>query len=222
MELPTLYQFFDFIGTLAFAISGTRLAAAKHFDWFGAYVVGVTTAIGGGTLRDVLLGVTPFWMTAPIYLIFSGIALFWVVVFRKNLVRQNNTWFLFDAIGLALFTIAGLEKTLQLGFPYWVAIMMGTMTGAAGGVLRDVLLNDIPLIFRKEIYAMAGIIGGLAFCACDLMGFKTEISGIASGILILLIRILAVRYHISLPMLKDEESTSEENNQNKPQQRRAN
>ncbi len=148
-------------------------------------------------------------MTAPIYLIFSGIALFWVVVFRKNLVRQNNTWFLFDAIGLALFTIAGLEKTLQLGFPYWVAVMMGTMTGAAGGVLRDVLLNDIPLIFRKEIYAMAGIIGGLAFCACDLMGFKTEISGITGGIIILLIRILAVRYHISLPMLKEEESISD-------------
>ena len=134
LEIPSLYQIFDFVGTLAFAISGTRLAAAKNFDWFGAYVVGVTTAIGGGTLRDVLLGVTPFWMTAPIYLIFSGIALVWVVVFRKYLVKQNNTWFLFDAIGLALFTVAGLQKALQLGFPYWVAIMMGSMTGAAGGV----------------------------------------------------------------------------------------
>ncbi len=221
MELPTFYQLFDFIGTLAFAISGTRLAAAKHFDWFGAYVVGVTTAIGGGTLRDVLLGVTPFWMTAPIYLIFSGIALFWVVVFRKSLVRQNNTWFLFDAIGLALFTIAGLEKTLQLGFPYWVAIMMGTMTGAAGGVLRDVLLNDIPLIFRKEIYAIAGIIGGLVFCLCDIMGLQTEVSGITGGITVLLIRILAVRYHISLPMLKDEECVSDDKNQNKQSEKEA-
>ena len=214
MELPSLYQVFDFIGTLAFAISGTRLAAAKHFDWFGAYVIGVTTAIGGGTLRDVLLGVTPFWMTAPVYLFFSGIALFWVVVFRKQLVRQNNTWFLFDAIGLALFTIAGLEKTLQLGFPYWVAVMMGAMTGAAGGVLRDVLLNNIPLIFKKEIYAMAAIIGGLCFCACDMIGFQSEVSGIVGGITVLLIRILAVRYHISLPMLKDETTTIDDGKQN--------
>ena len=208
LEIPSLYQIFDFVGTLAFAISGTRLAAAEHFDWFGAYVVGVTTAIGGGTLRDVLLGVTPFWMTAPIYLIFSGIALVWVVVFRKYLVKQNNTWFLFDAIGLALFTVAGLQKALQLGFPYWVAIMMGTMTGAAGGVLRDVLINEVPLIFRKEIYAIACIIGGIAFMVLDWLKFGTEVTAISSGLIVLLVRILAVKYNLSLPMLKDEDAPS--------------
>ena len=208
LEIPSLYQIFDFVGTLAFAISGTRLAAAKNFDWFGAYVVGVTTAIGGGTLRDVLLGVTPFWMTAPIYLIFSGIALVWVVVFRKYLVKQNNTWFLFDAIGLALFTVAGLQKALQLGFPYWVAIMMGTMTGAAGGVLRDVLINEVPLIFRKEIYAIACIIGGIAFMVLDWLKFGTEVTAISSGLIVLLVRILAVKYNLSLPMLKDEDQPS--------------
>ena len=208
LEIPSLYQIFDFVGTLAFAISGTRLAAAKHFDWFGAYVVGVTTAIGGGTLRDVLLGVTPFWMTAPIYLIFSGIALVWVVVFRKYLVKQNNTWFLFDAIGLALFTVAGLQKALQLDFPYWVAIMMGTMTGAAGGVLRDVLINEVPLIFRKEIYAIACIIGGIAFMVFDWFNLGTEVTAISSGLIVLLVRILAVKYNLSLPMLKDEDQPS--------------
>ena len=108
----TLVQVFDFVGTLAFAISGIRLASAKKFDLFGAYVVGVTTAIGGGTMRDMMLGVSPFWMTNMFYLICSAIALLWVIVFRKLLVRQDNTWFLFDTIGLALFTVTGIEKTI--------------------------------------------------------------------------------------------------------------
>ena len=133
----TLVQVFDFIGTLAFAISGIRLASAKHFDLFGAYVVGVTTAIGGGTMRDVLLGQSPFWMSNSFYLICSAIALAWVIIFRKLLVRQNNTWFLFDTIGLALFTVTGVEKTITAGFPFWTAIIMGTLTGA-GGISRRV------------------------------------------------------------------------------------
>lgn len=190
---------------MAFAISGTRLAAAKRFDWFGAYVVGLTTAIGGGTLRDVLLDITPFWMTNPIYLIFSAIALGWVVIFRRQLVRQNNTWFLFDAIGLALFTVTGIEKTIGLHFPYWVAIIMGTMTGAAGGVLRDVLINEVPLIFRKEIYAMACVIGGLVFWLCSCLNVDMTVSAIICGATVLSTRILAVRFHISLPVLKEED-----------------
>ena len=201
MEI-TFYNVLDLIGTMAFAISGTRLASAKRFDWFGAYVVGVTTAIGGGTLRDVLLGITPFWMTQPISLILSGVALLWVVVFRKQLVRQKNTWFLFDTIGLALFTVTGIEKTLGMGYAYWVAIIMGTMTGAAGGVLRDVLINEVPLIFRKDIYAIACVLGGLVFWLCDMAGLDMKISAILCGITVLMSRLLAVKYHISLPVLK--------------------
>ena len=153
----TFVQVLDFIGTLAFAISGIRLASAKRFDLFGAYVVGVTTAIGGGTMRDVLLSQSPFWMDNSFYLLCSAFALLWVIVFRRFLVRQNNTWFLFDTIGLALFTVTGIEKTLAIPpadggqFPFWAAIIMGTFTGAGGGVLRDVLINEVPLIFRKEI-----------------------------------------------------------------------
>ena len=147
----TFVQVLDFIGTLAFAISGIRLASAKRFDLFGAYVVGVTTAIGGGTLRDLMLGQSPFWMTNPFYLVCSAIALLWVMAFRRMLVRQNNTWFLFDTIGLALFTVTGIEKTITAGFPFWTAIIMGTITGAGGGVFRDVFINEVPLIFRKEI-----------------------------------------------------------------------
>lgn len=205
LTLPfDFYQLLDFIGTLAFAISGTRLAAAKHFDLFGAFVVGLTTAIGGGTLRDLLLGVSPFWMTDAFYLICGAIALVWVIIFRKVLVRQDNTWFLFDTIGLALFTVVGMEKTLDFGFPVWCAICMGAMTGAAGGILRDVLINEVPLIFRKEIYALACVMGGVVFAILMHFGVNTNLCGLLSGCSVIIIRILAVKYHISLPTLKVE------------------
>jgi uncharacterized membrane protein YeiH len=125
--MPTFVQVIEFIGTFAFAISGIRLASAKQFDWFGAYVVGLATAIGGGTIRDVLLDVTPFWMTDPVYLICSALALLWVIFFGKLLIHLHNTFFLFDSIGLALFTVVGVGKTLALailfGWPLlWVAL----------------------------------------------------------------------------------------------------
>lgn len=148
--MPTFVQILDFIGTFAFAISGIRLASAKRFDWFGAYVVGFVTAIGGGTIRDVLLGVTPGWMTDPIYLICTGLALLWVILFGKHLIHLHNTFFIFDSIGLALFTVVGVGKSIALGYPFWVAIIMGSITGAAGGVIRDVFINEIPLISEKK------------------------------------------------------------------------
>lgn len=148
----------DYLGTFAFAISGIRLASAKQFDWFGAYVVGAVTAIGGGTTRDLLLGYSPFWMYQPSYLIVTGFALFFVICFGRYVIRLNNTFFIFDAIGLGLFTVVGIEKSLSAEFPMWVAVIMGTMTGALGGVLRDILINEVPLIFRKEIYAIACIL----------------------------------------------------------------
>ncbi len=197
-------QILDFIGTLAFAISGIRLASAKRFDLFGAYVVGVTTAIGGGTMRDLLLSQPPFWMTNPFYLICSAIALLWVITFRKLLVRQNNTWFLFDTIGLALFTVTGIEKTIGAGFPFWTAIIMGTLTGAGGGVLRDVFINEVPLIFRKEIYALACVIGGIAYYFCYHMGLDNVPTGLICGACVVLVRFLAVKYKLQLPVLKSE------------------
>ena len=133
----------DYVGTFAFAISGIRLASAKKFDWFGAYVVGVVTAVGGGTIRDVLLNATPFWMLQLSYLVISGLALLFVLVFRKYVVRP----------------VVGIAKTLDFGFPMWVAVVMGTITGAFGGMMRDILINEEPLIFRKDIYALACVFG---------------------------------------------------------------
>lgn len=201
-QVPSFVNILDFIGTFAFAISGIRLASAKRFDWFGAYVVGLATAIGGGTIRDVLLDVTPAWMTTPVYLICTAIAMFFVIAFGKYVIRLNNTFFIFDSVGLALFTIVGTEKSLALGYPFWVAIIMGSITGAAGGVIRDVFINEIPLIFRKEIYAMACVIGGIAYWFCLKMNLETSVSQIIGGSVVLITRILAVKYRITLPILK--------------------
>ena len=195
----------DFIGTFAFAISGIRLASAKHFDLFGAYVVGLVTAIGGGTLRDLLLGLTPVWMVNPMYLVCTGIALVWVILFGKRIINQQVTFFIFDTIGLALFTVVGVEKALDQEFSLWVAIIMGTITGAAGGVFRDVFINEIPLIFRKEIYALACVVGGLCYGLCAWLGVDVVVNECVSGLCVFLVRILAVKYRISLPTLKGEE-----------------
>ena len=196
-------QVIEFLGTFAFAISGIRHAAAKHFDWFGGYVCGIAVAIGGGTIRDVMLGTTPFWMTNPIYIICTAMALLFVIVFAKHMEGLRNTWFVFDTLGLALFTIAGIQKSLLFGQPYWVAIIMGCITGSAGGVIRDVLLNNEPVIFHKEIYAMACVVGGIAYWGLAEIGTPAEISASVSFAVTCLNRFLAVRYHLSLPVLKE-------------------
>ena len=174
----------DYIGTFAFAISGIRLASAKRFDWFGAYVVGAATAIGGGTTRDLMLGLTPFWMHQPSYLIVTGLALLFVIIFGKYVIRLNNTFFIFDAIGLGLFTVVGIEKSLVAGFPMWVAII------------------EVPLIFRKDIYAIACILGGLIYFACDFFAVGHITTQIITAGSVILTRVVAVKYHISLPVLK--------------------
>ena len=199
-----IQQIIEFLGTFAFAISGIRHAAAKHFDWFGGYVCGIAVAIGGGTIRDVMLGATPFWMTNQFYMICTALALLFVIIFSKHMEGLRNTWFVFDTLGLALFTIAGIQKSLLYGQPYWVAIIMGCITGSAGGVIRDVLLNNEPVIFQREIYAMAAVLGGITYWSLDIYKLPIEVTVIASFIVTCLIRFLAVRYHLSLPVLKNE------------------
>lgn len=198
----TLFTFIEILGTLAFAISGIRLASAKRFDWFGAYVVGFTTAIGGGTLRDLMLSLTPFWMLDPTYLVVTAVALGIVIVLGGYLIKLNNTFFIFDAIGLGLFTVVGIEKTLDAGFPLWVGIIMGTITGAAGGVLRDILINEEPLIFRKEIYALACVFGGLVFGICQALQLAAGVTEVATALSVILVRVIAVHYGLKLPILK--------------------
>ena len=153
----------DYLGTLAFAISGIRLAAGKGLDWFGAYVVGFVTAVGGGTIRDILLDIKPFWLVQPSYLIITALGLIFTIIFRRQVVRLNHSLFVFDAIGLGLFVVVGVAKSYAAGFPWWVAVIMGTVTGSFGGLLRDVLINETPLIFRTDFYASACVLGSIIY-----------------------------------------------------------
>ncbi|MBQ0029255.1 MAG: trimeric intracellular cation channel family protein [Bacteroidales bacterium] len=194
----------EWIGTFAFAISGIRLAAKKDFDLFGAYVVGLLTAIGGGTIRDLLLQTNPFWMSNSRYMICTAVALLFVILFRKHIVKLNITFFIFDTIGLALFTVVGIEKTLGFGHPFWVAAIMGTITGVAGGVLRDICIAEIPLIFRKEIYASSCLLGCLCYYICNYIGISLVANQLLTSFVIILSRVIAVKNGIGLPKLKSE------------------
>lgn len=197
--------FLEALGTIAFAISGIRLASAKRFDWFGAVVVGFVTAVGGGTIRDLLIGQTPFWMLSSAYIWCTLLAFFIVAFFRKFLVHLNNTIFWFDAVGLGLFTVVGYAKTMGMGYPIWVCIFMGTITGAAGGIIRDILINEIPIIFKQELYAMACIIGGLIFALCIWLGLGLIPTEVIVVIVVIAVRAIATRLHLKLPTLKDDD-----------------
>ncbi len=203
-----LVTIIEYIGTFAFAISGIRLASSKKFDLFGAFVVGFATAVGGGTTRDLLLGLTPFWLSTPSYLICTGFALVFVIMFSKHLIRMEHTFFIFDTIGLGLFVLVGIEKTLAIGHPLWVAIIMGMITGAVGGIIRDILINEEPLIFRKEIYASACILGGIIFSILYCLHVNEVVIQITTIASVIISRILAVRFHIGLPVLQGEEDES--------------
>jgi uncharacterized membrane protein YeiH len=191
----------EFLGTFVFAISGIRLASGKNIDLFGAYIIGLVTAIGGGTTRDLLLDVTPFWILDPKYLIITGIALLAVIVLKEKLFKWGITLFLFDAIGLGLFTIVGISKSLDSGLPFWVCIIMGTITGSLGGVIRDVLINEVPLLFRKDFYALACILGGVIYLACLKLELQDPFSEIIGILSIIVLRIIAVKYDFKLPIL---------------------
>ena len=190
----------DYLGTLAFAISGIRLAAGKGLDWFGAYVVGFVTAVGGGTIRDILLDIKPFWLVQPSYLIITALGLIITIIFRRHVVRLNHSLFVFDAIGLGLFVVVGVAKSYAAGFPWWVAVIMGTVTGSFGGLLRDVLINETPLIFRTDFYASACVLGSIIYV---LMGryssLPIEWVQFISAISVFIFRVLAVVLHIQLP-----------------------
>lgn len=202
MEL-TLPFILEVIGTVAAAISGIRLAATKHFDWFGAYIIGLVTAIGGGTLRDILLDIPLFWMQNGWYLGITGLSLLTVIIFKSLLISRDRILFIFDSIGLAMFCVIGINKTLAIDYPMWGAMVMGIITGAFGGVLRDILINEEPIIFQKDIYATACLAGGLIYWLIMVAGGSSELSQLACAATIILLRFLTLKYNLSLPVLND-------------------
>ncbi len=201
-NILTFTDVLDLVGTFAFAISGIRLASSKNFDWFGAYVVGLVTAIGGGTTRDLLLGVTPFWMENAHYLVVTGAALVTVLLFQRKLFRLGKTLSIFDAIGLGFFTVSGIDLSLEMGMPIWLCIMMGMISGSVGGVIRDMLINEVPLIFKKDLYAVTSLLGGVAFFICIRFPALENFYEIIAVLVVIASRVVAERYRLQLPKLK--------------------
>ncbi len=210
MFQDTFLFIIEVLGTIAFAISGIRLAATKRFDWFGAYTVGLVTAIGGGTLRDLLLDIPVFWMQTWWYLAVTALSLVTVIILRDRLVRRERLLFMFDSVGLALFCVIGIQKTLATGYPMWVAAIMGIITGAFGGVLRDILINDEPLVFRKDIYATACLAGALVYWLILIWGGSPIAQQITCAATVIILRVLALRYSLSLPTLSRLEPTADD------------
>ena len=199
--MPTHFlHIIDILGTIAFAVSGAFLAMEKKLDPFGVLVLAFVTAIGGGTLRDILIGNLPVsWLrneTASI-VIFSAAVV--TMLFGRYLKKFTTTLFLFDAVGLGLFTLIGIKLGVEKDFSVGICITLGTITACFGGVVRDVLLNNIPLLFRKEIYAMACIAGGAVYFLLREMNIDTDLSTILCILIIFVIRIIAVRYKLFLP-----------------------
>lgn len=192
--------YIDIIGTFAFALSGVTVAVERKFDFFGTIILAFVTAIGGGTLRDILLGSTPVeWMTSDIHIwvILSAIPI--AFLFMKTLKKLRKTMFIFDTVGIGLFTVLGLEKALAIGMSPLVAVMMGVVTAVFGGVIRDVLSSQVPLIFRKEVYAFACLAGALCFLLFDYLGMYDELKLIISIGVVISIRIMAIRFKWSIP-----------------------
>jgi uncharacterized membrane protein YeiH len=190
----------DLLGTLVFAISGVLTAVQKKFDLVGATVVSFVTAVGGGTLRDIMIGETPVgWMQDANYLIIIFASLPLCFFFQKHILKLRKSIFLFDTIGIGLFTILGLQKTLGVGLSPAVAVMMGVVSAVFGGVIRDVLTNEVPLIFRKEIYAMACMAGALTYLLVEQFLDVPILNIWLSISVVIIIRIFAVLRKWHLP-----------------------
>lgn len=192
----------DILGTIAFAISGVLTAMHKRMDAFGILIIALITSVGGGTLRDLLIGKTPVtWMEGPVfpYVIFCTAVV--AVLFRKQLKYVRRSLFLFDTIGIGLYTITGVQVSLAAGLDPIICVILGTVSACFGGVLRDILCNEIPIIFHKEIYATACIVGAIVYLLLIQLPVHQTLVMIMAGVIIMVIRILAVIFKWQLPSL---------------------
>lgn len=196
------YFLMDLLGTVAFAISGVLVAMDKRLDLFGVFIIAFVTSVGGGTLRDLLIGNTPVaWMLQSTYIFTILGAVILAIVFREKLRYLRKSLFLFDTIGIGLYTMVGIEKGLNANLLPVMCIVLGTITASFGGVIRDILCNEIPVIFRKEIYATACVLGGLSYFLLRKLPFGDEYVYLASILIVIGIRLVAVKYKIALPSI---------------------
>lgn len=196
----SFFEILDLLGTLAFAISGALAGRERRLDLFGVTILAFATAIGGGTVRDMMIGATPVtWLKdlTYFYTIMLGVAM--AIVFYKKFSFLRYSLFLFDTIGLAVFTLIGIEKGMNIGLHPIICVTLGTITASFGGVIRDILANKIPIIFKQEIYATACIVGGLMYYLLNHFSLEKDILYVSTAGIIIVIRVLAVRYKWSLP-----------------------
>lgn len=201
----TIIYGLDLIGTFAFAISGALVALEKDFDLFGVIIIAFVTAVGGGMLRDVLINAHPInWIGDLNYIWVILSAVLFTFLFKSKIAPLSKTMFLFDTIGIGVFTVLGLQKGLNYELPSIVALIMGMVSAVFGGVIRDVLTNEVPLIFKKEIYASACLSGGLVYLVSSKFIETEWVSFIIGTLTVIIIRSVAVRYHLELPRIKED------------------
>ncbi|MFH4967243.1 trimeric intracellular cation channel family protein [Gaetbulibacter sp. M240] len=197
-----MFYTIDILGTMAFAISGVLIAMEKRMDLFGILIIAFVTAVGGGTLRDLLIGDTPVSWMRDITFTYVIMGSAFLAILIKNYINYLRTsLFLFDTIGIGLYTVVGIEKGIHADLHPILCIALGTITASFGGVLRDILCNEIPVIFRKEIYATACILGGVTYFLLILAGVENDYIFMFAGLVVILVRLLAVKFKITLPSI---------------------
>ena len=189
----------DLIGTVVFAITGALAAKEHKMDVFGMFILAFVTGVGGGTLRDMMIGSTPvFWMKNPFYILMIVLGVVLPIVFKKMSEWKKSILF-FDAIGLGVFTVIGLEKGIDFGLHPVIAVALGAVTGCFGGLIRDILRNQIPAVLHKEIYATASLTGGIMFFVLNYLGFHNDLVAVLTAFIVFIIRVLALKYRWELP-----------------------
>ncbi|WXL27782.1 trimeric intracellular cation channel family protein [Ectopseudomonas mendocina] len=199
--METLFYLADLFGVAVFAITGALMAGRKSMDLFGVLVIAIVTALGGGTMRDLILDNHPVsWIRNDLYILVASVAAIGTVLWvRMTRPIHEKGLLVADAFGLAVFTVIGCEVALQNQVPYSTAVIMGVMTGVAGGVMRDVICNEIPLIFQKEIYATACLVGAFVFISMREFATVHWLDTTVAMLSVLIIRLAAIHWHISLP-----------------------
>jgi len=204
--MENIASIIDILGTIAFAISGVITATKKRMDLFGILIIATVTSVGGGTLRDLLIGKSPVsWLLDSTFVYIIVATTIVGIIFRKQLRYVRRSLFLFDTIGIALYTVTGVEIALLINLDPVICVALGTITACFGGVIRDILCNEIPVIFRKEIYASACIAGGTLYVIMHHYGIAAGVNAVVSGLVVVIIRTLAVVYEVQLPSIYSKE-----------------
>lgn len=196
-----LLYYIDLLGTMVFAISGAMAAMRHNIDIFGSTFTGFVTAIGGGSLRDIFLNLRPVWVDDGNYLLAILAGVLVAILSNKALYQLARTLSLFDALGIGFFTVVGVQKSLDYESSAIAAVVLGMFSAVMGGVIRDTLMNETPLIFRKEIYATACLSGAILFALLNYLGVGYNVNASLSVTLVVAIRLLSVKYKLSLPIV---------------------